>query len=342
MSSMCLEFRKIFEIGFNFEAKLTSLLYSWQRRSDYIDTFLLSQLPSTNESLYAGGGYDNDTADDKPGNLVKNSSIKQQLLRKLATEVLLHQTLHGEVAVVQTDMQWFATGLSHSTIFAIMRFVGFSEDWIVFFKKVLQAPLNMSPASGEPATGQPRIRKRGVPMAHAPEKLIGELVLFIMDLAVNKESGLLLYRLHDDLWLCGDPSQCATAWKTMEQFAKITGLEFNYNKTGSVYLGNDKERGQSVASTLPVGPVTIGFLTLDPETSNWVIDQKQVDAHVAQLQKQLASCDSVLSWVQTWNSCIGRFFSHTFGEPAFCFGAQHVDSILSTHQSIQKISFWRQ
>jgi hypothetical protein len=110
-------------------------------------------------------------------------------------------------------------------------------------------------------------------MAHAPEKLIGELVLFIMDLTVNKDSGMLLYRLHDDLWLCGDPAQCATAWKTMEQFAKITGLEFNLNKTGSVYLsGNEKGRDQTIASTLPSGPVTVGFLTLDPKTSSWIID----------------------------------------------------------------------
>jgi hypothetical protein len=65
----------------------------------------------------------------------------------------------------------------------------------------------------------------------------------------------------------------------------------------------------------------------------------QVDAHVAQLQKQLANCDSILSWIQTWNSCIDRFFSHTFGEPAFCFGRQHVDSILSTHKRIQSALF---
>lgn len=311
---------------------------SSQRKEDYIDTFLLSQLPSTNEALYTGEGYDNDNGEDNSGKKIKTSSIKQQLLRRLATEVLLHQSLHDEVAVVQSDMQWYATGLSHSTIFAIMRFVGFSEEWISFFKKFLEAPLNMSPATGD--SSQTKIRKRGVSMAQAPEKLIGELVLFIMDLAVNKESGMLLYRIHDDLWLCGDPAQCATAWKTMGEFAKITGLEFNFNKTGSVYLsGKDKDRNEKIAAALPNGPVTVGFLTLDPKTRNWVIDQKQVDAHVAQLQKQLGGCDSVLSWIQTWNSCIGRFFSHTFGEPAYCFGRQHVDSILETHKRIQTTIF---
>ncbi|KAF4636456.1 hypothetical protein G7Y89_g1635 [Cudoniella acicularis] len=311
------------------------------RFSQYINTFLLSQLPGTHESLYTGIGYDNDSTEDATGTPVKGSSIKQQLLRKLATEVLLHQSLHGEVAVVQSDLQWYATGLSHTTIFAIMKFVGFSEDWIAFFKKFLEAPLNMAPSSADgTSTGKPRIRKRGVPMAHAPEKLLGELVLFIMDHAVNKESGMLLYRLHDDLWLCGKPSQCAQAWKAMEKFTKVTGLEFNLNKTGFVYLsGVERGRDENIVKTLPTGPVTVGFLTLDPATSSWIIDQKQVDAHVTQLQKQLDGCDSVLSWIQTWNSCIGRFFSHTFGEPAFCFGRQHVDSTLETYERMQRILF---
>ena len=176
-------------------------------------------------------------------------------------------------------------------------------------------------------------------MAHAPEKLMGELVLFIMDLAVNRESGMLLYRIHDDLWLCGKPAQCATAWRAMEKFAGITGVEFNLNKTGSVYITGENSRNESIASTLPKGPVTVGFLTLNPNTSSWVIDHKQVDVHISQLQKQLAACESVLSWIQTWNSCIGRFFSHTFGEPAFCFGRQHLQSILETHQRIQKTLF---
>ena len=305
----------------------------------------MSSLPSTYESLYTTEGYDNENTDSDDADSngsdsnEKISSIKQQLLRKLATETLLHESLHGEVAVVQSDLQWYATGLPHSTIFAIMRCVGFSDNWIRFFRKFLEAPLNMANASSDGSTKTSRVRKRGVPMAHAPEKLIGELVLFIMDLAVNKESGMLLYRLHDDLWLCGKPAQCATAWKAIEEFVKIMGLEVNKNKTGSVYVSGKKSKDQSIVDTLPSGPVTVGFLILDENTSSWVIDHKQVNAHIAQLQKQLTACDSTLSWIQTWNSCIGRFFSHTFGEPAFCFGRQHVQSILETHERIQKTLF---
>jgi hypothetical protein len=185
-----------------------------QRKSEYIDTFFLSQLPASTLSPRAGG-YDHDESPRVDGG-EKTSSIKQELLRKIASEVLLHRQLYGEVAVVQSDLQWYATGLPHSTIFAVMRFIGFSEEWIDFFKKSLEAPLNMASASDSDEDKRPRTRRRGVPMAHAPEKLIGELVLFFLDVAVNQDSSLLLYRLHDDLWLAGPPDRCEKAWITMK------------------------------------------------------------------------------------------------------------------------------
>jgi hypothetical protein len=118
------------------------------------------------------------------------------------------------------------------------------------------------------------------------------------------------------------------------------GLQFNPAKTGSVYLSSTPStRNPEIASLLPPGAVSVGFLTLDPLTGDWVIDQDEVSRHITQLQKQLSNCSSILSWVQTWNSCIGRFFSHTFGEPANCFGRQHVDSILSTYQRMQRTLF---
>lgn len=171
-------------------------------------------------------------------------------------------------------------------------------------------------------------------MAHASEKLVGELVLFFMDLAVNRQTGILLYRLHDDIWLVGEPAQSAEAWTLMQTFAKVFGLDFNRSKTGSVYMHGNAPRDPVIESTLPSGTVTLGFLQLDEGSGKWVIDRRLVQAHVDQLEKQLNNCHSVLSWVQTWNSCIGRFFSHTFGEPAFCFGKEHVDAILDTYKTM--------
>ncbi|KAK0673475.1 hypothetical protein QBC41DRAFT_126027 [Cercophora samala] len=317
------------------------------RMDDYMKTFFLSQLPDTECDMNRydddddSDSSDDDSDQDPDTSTAKKSGIKQQLLRRLTTELLLHrvrgvtsethQNAGNPVALVQTDLQWYGTGLSHSTIYSVMRYIGFGQDWIDFFKKYLEAPLNLDTASDNRPQLGPRTRKRGVPMAHASEKLTGELVLFFMDIAVNRETGILLYRLHDDIWLLGEPARAAEAWKCMQSFAQVFGLEFNKSKTGSIYLPGTTNKDSKVSDTLPTGPVSIGFLQLSQETGRWTIDQKLVFAHVDQLKKQLDECKSVLSWVQTWNSCIGRFFSHTFGEPAFCFGREHVNEVLDTY-----------
>ncbi|GAB1313113.1 hypothetical protein MFIFM68171_03323 [Madurella fahalii] len=323
-----------------------------RRKTEYLDTFFLSQLPTTETSLFDGdNNYDDDDDDSDDSRSVdvnappqKRSGIKQQLLRRLTSELIVHRLRNithdnrsdpgAGVALVQTDLQWYATGLSHSTVYAVMQYVGFGQDWIDFFKKYLESPLNLDAASDDRPQLGPRIRKRGVPMAHASEKLTGELVLFFMDIAVNRETGILLYRLHDDIWLVGEPERSAQAWSCMQSFAKIFGLEFNKSKTGSVYLPGSSKRDAKVAEMLPAGSVNIGFLSLDSQSGKWVVNKKLVMAHVDQLKKQLTECKSVMSWVQTWNSCIGRFFSHTFGEPAYCFGRDHVEEVLNTYRDM--------
>ena len=314
----------------------------YHRHRNYESDFFLAQLPS---SVHEGaGGYDDEEYDDddEDEDVEKKSGVEvtQSLLHLLATEVLVQRSIHGEVAVVQSDLQWFATCLPHSTIFAVLRFSGVLEDWISFFRKFLEAPLDLSPSSeGTYSRDRARIRQCGIPMAHALKKCMDELVLFDMDVAVRHEAGMYLYRLHDDLWLVGSPHQCRKAWNAMNQYVEVMGLEINQKTTGSVLLTQDESKNEETTSPLPEGKVCIGFLQLDPQSGKRVIDQEQVDAHIEQLRVQLGNCTTVLSWVQTWNSCIGHFFNHTFGEPAECLGPEHVDSILETHQRMQRILF---
>lgn len=120
-------------------------------------------------------------------------------------------------------------------------------------------------------------------------------------------------------------------------FAKITGLEFNKSKSGSACMGDSVS--DKIISRMPRGRVKIGFLMLDATTGDWVIDHAQVDAHVRQLKTQLGNCNGVISWVRTWNCCVGRFFKNTFGEPAYCFGRPHIDAILDTYKKMHRVIF---
>lgn len=292
-------------------------------------TFLLSSMPQNLSDTADPYGGDTDSDDEPKSGL----GIRQLLLRQIATNVIIRRALHGDVAVVQSDLQWYATGLPHSTLFAVLRFWGIPEDWITFFRKFAEAPLRMDATPGQSV----RIRKRGIPITDAFEKFFGETVLFGMDIAVNRLSDMTLFRFHDDLFLTGEPSKCASAWGTIQDFVKVLGLDINTSKTGSVYI-SDKEKDAEVAAKFPKGSVSMGMLQLT-DTGDWVIDQKQVSAHVRQLQKQLGQCTSVISWVLTWNACMGSFFQNTFGKPANCFGQAHVESILDTFAKMQRELF---
>ncbi|KAJ4372889.1 hypothetical protein N0V83_003180 [Neocucurbitaria cava] len=305
---------------------------STKEMETFCETFFMSAMPSS--LLDSGDPYGEDKDAEAAADETKTGlGMRQMFLRQLATDVIIRRSLHGEVAVVQSDLQWYATGLPHSTLFAVLRFWGVPEDWISLFRKYAEAPLRMTATPGENV----RTRKRGIPITDAFETLFGESVLFCMDVAVNRLSDMTLIRFHDDLFLSGEPLQCANAWETIEGFVKVLGLDINTSKTGSVYLYN-AGRDDDLLARFPKGPVCMGMLQLTPE-GDWAIDQKQVAAHVRQLQKQLGQCNSIISWIQTWNACMGRFFQDTFGKPANCFGQAHVDAILETHASMQRQLF---
>lgn len=309
---------------------------AWQKQERYRDDYFLAQLPNTTQAG-ARGGYDDEGEGDGDGDggVKTPLQIRQQLLHQIGAELLIHRSLHGEVAVVQSDIQWFYTSLSHSTIYAVLRFFGMPESWISFFRIFLETPLRMVYEGQQES--EVRIRKRGVPISHAISNFMAEVVLFVLDLAVNQRAdGTLLYRLTDDMWIWGDPALCKDAWKAVRDSVNILGLTINEKKSGSISPENS---GSSDENGLPRGDVTWGFLKLEPGTGRWIIDQTQVDRHTKQLKRRLFASKSVFSFVQLWNSCVGRFFKRVFGEPANCFGRGHVDMVLDTHRHIQSQLF---
>lgn len=309
------------------EEKFDNASLNARLNSDFWDDYFLSLLDDN-------FGYDDDETTNAGADKEKTwTDVKQQLLRHLASEVLIKSKLYGDVAVVQTDLQWYATGIPHSTIFAVLRSAGLPPKWLTWIRKYLEVPLTMDASGGGSGV---RKRVRGIPMSHALEKYLGEIVLVFLDLAVKKEAGILPYRMHDDIVLCGSTAECEKGWTSMQKFVDIMGLEFNKQKTGSVFIHSDHSSPEHLK--LPNGDVTMAFLKLNNK-GRWIIDTEQVDAHTKQLKKQLEESTDIMSYIRTYNSCIGRFFGHTFGLPAQCFGLRHVQDILETHQRIQSELF---
>ena len=306
-----------------------------KRSEQYAQDYFMSQLPVTESE--GTRGYDSDEETDSAR---KNPiETKQGLLHLLITEALIAHHLRPKVshAVIRSDFEWFGPSLPHTTIFTVLKFFGVDATWLALFQTFLQVPMRFSQ---DGANGEHHVRRQGVPMSHALSDVFGELILFIMDFAVNSATQSYLYRLHDDFWFWGTEDLCVTAWQTMIAFAATMGIKFNQEKTGSVVF----HQGFAVptirsAVALPKGEVRWGFLRLDATETRFVIDQKMVDEHVIELRRQLTHCDSMFAYIQAYNAYLARFFSNNFGKPSYAFGRDHLDNMIDTFARIQATLF---
>ncbi|KAL5492944.1 hypothetical protein ACEPAI_4392 [Sanghuangporus weigelae] len=233
--------------------------------------------------------------------------LKQSLLHILSADIVLTDELHGQ-------------------------FFGVPEEDVAFMQAFLACPIKFK----DDPSGQVRMRKRGVPLSYSFSTLFGELVMFIMDFAVNQKSdGLFLHGIHDHIWFWDpDETRCVTAWKEMQRYASIAGLTFNMEKTGSVTVGKD-----AVHEELPHGNIRWGFLVMD-QTSNgrFKVDRGMIDRHVKELKRQLASTGSVFGWIQVYNKYMA-FIVRNCGEPSIVYGKEHIDDIIDNLARIQKSLF---
>ena len=77
---------------------------AWAKQEAYETDYFLAQLPDTVEAG-ARGGYDEEENEDDKNDLKTPLKIRQQLLHQLASDLIVHRAQHGEVAVVQSDIQ---------------------------------------------------------------------------------------------------------------------------------------------------------------------------------------------------------------------------------------------
>ncbi|KAJ9601944.1 hypothetical protein H2200_013503 [Cladophialophora chaetospira] len=320
-----------------------------KRKEQYAQDYFMSQLPITESE--GTRGYD---SDEDTGSARKNPiETKQGLLHLLITEALVANHLRPGVshAVIRSDFEWFGPSLPHGTIFAVLKFFGVDTVWLGVFQEFLQAPMRFVQDGPD---GQYHTRQRGVPMSHALSDAFGELILFVMDFAVNCATQSYLYRLHDDFWFWGTEDLCIRGWQAMTTFASVMGIKFNQEKTGSVVfnnginsevdrkqsdLGADEGRSLTTDVRLPKGDVRWGFLRLEAARAQFVIDQQMVDEHIEELRRQLSHCTSIFSYIQAYNAYLARFFSNNFGKPSYAFGRDHIDNMINTLVRVQNALF---
>ena len=287
------------------------------------------------------GGFDDDFSPPsltpyKPKNPM---DAKQRLLHLLSTEILLKTKLEGDFTCFRSQYESWNSSLPHGTITSILSFFGVSEEWLGFFKAFLQAPLKFLNEDEEP-----RLRKRGTPGAHTLSDVFGETILFCLDFTINQRTdGGLLWRMYDDFWFWSSShGTCIKAWKVIEHFNKVMGINLDDNKSATVRM-QTKDGAMVPAKidpSLPEGDIRWGMIVLDSKSGCFVIDQAMVDKHIEELRRQLKDKErSIFSWVQAYSTYASVFFTTNFGRPANCFGRDHLDMMLSMHERIQKTLF---
>ncbi|KAI8960478.1 hypothetical protein F5Y11DRAFT_330017 [Daldinia sp. FL1419] len=264
---------------------------------------------------------------------------KQRLLHLLSTEITLNTRLYGDITAIHSSFERWDDILPHETILTVMSFFGVSTTWLDFFSKFLRAPLRFIEDGPEAPS---RIRSRGTPALHVLSDVLGESVLFCLDLAVNQSTGgAALFRMKDSLWFWSrDHSVAVAAWKSVTEFAHITGTRIDIPKTGTTRVSGDPDVFLGIDPSLPVGEIRWGFLKLSPSTGKFQIDQSMVDEHIVDLRKQLLDQqNSIISLIQAWNIYASTFFNSNFGKAANCFGQDHVSQMLAAHERIQSQVF---
>ncbi|KAF1956435.1 hypothetical protein CC80DRAFT_563311 [Byssothecium circinans] len=242
---------------------------------------------------------------------------KQNRLSMLSTEIIINTHLHGELTCFQSVFESWNPLLPHETITTVLDFFGVSFRWLYFFQTFLGPPLKFN---DDPAS-EPRLRRRGTPGSHTLGDVFGEVVLACLDFAVNQATdGGLLHRVYDDICFWSkDYEKCTKAWASVLEFSAVMGVKINESKSGS-------------------GDIRWGFLYLDPSTGRFEIDEDMVTDHIEKLRKQLKGTNSVIAWIQAWNTYT-TFISSNFGKAANCFGRQHVDKMLATYRHIEESIF---
>ncbi|KAK0320628.1 hypothetical protein LTR82_008341 [Friedmanniomyces endolithicus] len=290
---------------------------------------------------YEGKDEDSDE-DDFEDQLRNPMAAKQNLLHLLSSDILIQTRLRGEISCFRSQIDDLYPRLPHGAIKTVLEFFGVSSAWLQFFARFLEAPLRFM----DDETAEPRRRKTGTPGAHVLSEVFGEVALYCLDFLVNQRTdGEILWRLHEDFWFWSSHDKCVGAWSTVNEFVRIMGMKTNVARTGSARIRRDAGRENGLASVdvgaeLPRGQIRWGMLYLNPETGRFEIDESMVDTHIDELSRQLTDKDnSVFAWIQVFNSYAATFFTTNFGKPANCFGRQHVDNMLATHNRIQRMVF---
>ncbi|HYF65737.1 MAG TPA: reverse transcriptase domain-containing protein [Herpetosiphonaceae bacterium] len=197
------------------------------------------------------------------------------------------------IYVLKTDFREYYASLNHEFVLDCLRRIGLQPEQIAFFAQYLAVPLH---GAGHP--GGSRRQGVGLPNHRPISDLLGELVLRLTEIWIERHAHVQIVRFVDDLtMIASDPGELERAWRALQDWCAACGLSLNMQKTGAIAI-----RGELPAD-LPQQPPRWLFVTIDSQGA-WQLDQAAIGAFFAQTVSAMDRSEAILNKIEVYNgSC---------------------------------------
>lgn len=237
----------------------------------------------------------------------------RSLLFVADAEVTLARALGRPLFVVKSDITDFFPSVSHELALLVAERFGVPLRWRAFFAKYL-AVRTAAPAG-------PRALAVGLPLGHDLSRLLGEMILAVIEAHVRRGlPRLRIARLVDDIVLFAPSAQDAReAWRRLQEIVTAMGLVLAAPKSGSVVVGD-----APMPDDLPAGAVRIGALELTGDGA-WMPSEPAIAEATALARQKIGEARSLLDAVAVANTHLRRFVAAL--APSAPLGPEHLSRV---------------
>jgi hypothetical protein len=201
--------------------------------------------------------------------------------------------------VTKVDLRAYYPSLPHAVVLDLLARFGLSATDLEFFRRYLHLRIqNDTQNHTENDADRVLIQQTGVPNDRRLSDLVGELVLRLLDLYVQRSAKVLIVRQVDDICLlAAAPEEALKAWQAVERFCAACGLSVNREKCGAVCIGGGLPFG------LPTAQPSWLLLSLDAH-GRWGVDEGQFAAFLEQVRGEFQQTTSIIARVELYNTAV--------------------------------------
>jgi Reverse transcriptase (RNA-dependent DNA polymerase) len=220
---------------------------------------------------------------DQPG-------VLDDALQLVTAEVQLASAAFPEhpFFVLKADLQNCYVSWSHESIIRLLRHFQLPARDLDFFRRYLAIPLRHG--------NEIVYSQSGLPMNRILSDLLAELLLRILDHAIQQHTRAMIIRVIDDMFvLATSPDDASQAWKSIQQYCAAFGVHLNQGKCGA------RAFHATLPAELPQSAPCWLMLSL-AEDGHWQVDEDAYAAFQKLIERRIQASPAILEQVRIYNA----------------------------------------